>query len=73
MIIRFLQTIASENPAFPFQPGQVISVAAPSEYLLSLLDGVHAEAVKPDLMERAVEPETERPEPKHGKGRRREG
>jgi uncharacterized phiE125 gp8 family phage protein len=36
--------------------GQVISVTAPSPFLLSLLDGVHAEAVPTDDTERAVEP-----------------
>lgn len=46
MQIRFLQTIASENPGFPFQAGQVIHVTAPSPYLLELLDGVRAEVVR---------------------------
>ncbi len=71
MTIRFLQTTPSENPDYPFQAGQIITVAAPSEFLLSLLDGVRAEAVPMDILERAVEQDTARPEPHRKKGRRR--
>jgi hypothetical protein len=60
MTIRFLQTVPSENPEFPFQAGQVISVACPSRYLLSLIDGVRAYAIKTDDTERAVAPKPER-------------
>lgn len=52
MTIRFLQTTPSELQDFPFQAGQVITVETPSRFLLSLLDGVRAEAVpdtEPDL------------------------
>lgn len=63
MTIRFLETCPSENPAFPFQAGQVISVTAPSAFLLSLIDGVRAEVVKTDDTERAIAPEPERAEP----------
>jgi hypothetical protein len=76
--IRFLQTCQSENPAFPFMAGQVISVPVPSAFLLSLVDGVRAEAVKVDNTERAVIDEIhqhETPEVfaalKSAKGRRR--
>jgi hypothetical protein len=63
MTIRFLQTVASENPEFPFMAGQVIDVPAPSAFLLGLVDGVRAEAVKTDNTERAVVDELETPEP----------
>jgi hypothetical protein len=66
MTIRFLQTCQSENPAFPFMAGQVIHVPAPSAFLLGLVDGVRAEAVKTDDTERAVIDEIhawETPEP----------
>jgi hypothetical protein len=63
MTIRFLQTVQSENPAFPFMAGQVIHVPAPSPFLLGLVDGVRAEAVKTDSVERAVVDELETPEP----------
>jgi hypothetical protein len=69
--IRFLQTVASDNPEFPFQAGQVITVERPSAYLLSLLDGVQAEVVPVDDTERAVEQVAEQPEPARVKGRRR--
>lgn len=71
MTIRFLQTVASENPAYPFQAGQIITVAAPSAYLLSLLDGVRAEVVKADL-ERAVDVAPEQPEVRRRQRRSRE-
>jgi hypothetical protein len=70
MTIRFLQTTPSESPEYPFQAGQVITVACPSPYLLSLLDGKRAEAVRTDETERAVEPSAERAEPAQ-KGRKR--
>lgn len=71
MLIRFLQTVASEHPEFPFMAGQVISVAAPSSFLLALLDGVRAEVVKGLDEEQAVAPVEEQPEPMRRKGRRR--
>jgi hypothetical protein len=43
--IRFLQTVESGNPEFPFQPGQVIHVDDPTPFL-KLLDGVRAVAVQ---------------------------
>jgi hypothetical protein len=73
MTIRFLQTVASENPSFPFQAGQVINVPAPSGYLLSLCDGVRAEVVRTDDTERAVQAPAEQPEPRivhRSRGRR---
>jgi hypothetical protein len=73
MTIRFLQTVESENPGFPFMAGQVITVPAPSPYLLSLLDGVRAEVVPTDDTERAVVPALEQPEPVTVKGRRTRG
>jgi hypothetical protein len=71
MTIRFLQTCESENPDFPFMAGQVISIPVPSPFLLSLLDGVRAEAVATDNTERAVMPNPTQPEPTRRKGRRR--
>jgi hypothetical protein len=71
MTIRFLQTVQSENPSFPFMAGQVIDVPVPSPYLLSLLDGVRAEAVKSDGIERAVVDGGETPEPVPVKRRRK--
>jgi hypothetical protein len=72
MTIRFLQTCPSESPAYPFQAGQVIVVPAPSRYLLSLLDGIRAEAMKTDPTERAVTDDPEIPEvqPVFKRGRR---
>jgi hypothetical protein len=72
--IRFLQTVPSENPDYPFTAGQVITVAAPSPFLLSLLDGVRAEVVKGLDEQLAIEPagETPEPEPQPKRGRRRE-
>ena len=70
MTIRFLQTTQSETPEFPFMAGQIIHVSAPSPYLLSLLDGVRAEAVVTDETERAVAVELHQPEPVRKKGRR---
>lgn len=71
MVIRFLQTVASEHPEFPFQAGQVIAVACPSRFLLSLVDGVRAEAVPTDETERAILPAPQQPEPMRRKGRSR--
>lgn len=70
MTIRFLQTVASEHPDFPFMAGQVITVPVPSPFLLSLLDGVRATCVPDDGEERAVAPPDEQPEPVKAKGRR---
>jgi len=70
MTIRFLQTVSSESQSLPFMAGQLISTTAPSQFLLDLLDGVRAEAVK-DEDERAVAPEAEQPEPVAVKRRRR--
>lgn len=73
MTIRFLQTVPSEHPEYPFMAGQVISVTAPSPFLLELLDGVRAEIVKglepPE--EQAVAPDGERPEPERPRRRGR--
>ena len=63
MVIRFLQTTPSENPDFPFQAGQIISVTAPTRFLLSLIDGIHAEVVRTDDIERAIEEPVAVPEP----------
>ncbi len=71
MRIRFLQTVASENPYVPFQAGQVIEVTDPSPYLLSLLDGERAELVRLDETERAIAVDATVPEPARPKGRRR--
>jgi hypothetical protein len=70
MTIRFLQTVQSENSDFPFMAGQVISVTAPSPFLLSLVDGVRAEAVKAED-ERAVMQQDETPEPSRKRRGRR--
>lgn len=64
MTIRFLQTVASGAPGYPFQAGQTIEVAVPSDYLLDLCDGIRAVIVKTDETERAVAPSYEIPEPK---------
>ena len=69
MQIRFLQTVASEVSDYPFMAGQVISVTAPSPFLLRFLDGIHAEVVKAED-ERAVAPEMEQPEPVRRKRRK---
>lgn len=71
MVIRFLQTVASENPDYPFHAGQVITVACPSPYLLSLVDGIRAEAIPTDSTERAIMPTPQQPEPIRARGRRR--
>ena len=69
MQIRFLQTVASENPNFPFVAGQLVTTTAPSEYLLSLIDGVRAIVIRSDDTERAIAPDDEQPEPKRKRGR----
>ena len=71
MTIRFLQTTASENPDFPFQPGQVVTVACPTPFLLDAIARGEAEVVKTDETERAIAPEPETAEPVTQKGRRR--
>ena len=71
MRIRILQTVASEVPDMPFIAGQVLDVPAPSSYLLSLLDGIRAEAIPTDETERAVLDDIAQPEPVRQKGRRR--
>lgn len=71
MKIRFLQTVASENPDLPFQPGQIIQVETPSPYMLSLLDGLQAEILRTDESEQAIELEQEQPEPVRRRGRPR--
>jgi hypothetical protein len=58
-------------PDYPFMAGQVIAVACPSKFLLSLLDGKRAEVVRTDETERAIEPPIERAEPKAQRGRKR--
>ena len=70
MKIRFLQQVASDNPAFPFQAGQEIDVPVPPPFLVPLLDGVHAVVVPDDETERAVEEIPEQPEPARVKGKR---
>ena len=72
MQIRFLQTVPSENPDFPFQAGQLVTTTAPSTYLLSLIDGIRAIVVRSDDTERAVARTDEQPEPARKRGRRRE-
>jgi hypothetical protein len=48
MKIKFLQTTPSGTEGFPFQAGQVIDVAEPTEAQLAWLDGVQAVVVKED-------------------------
>jgi hypothetical protein len=71
MTIRFLQTVPSGNPNFPFQAGQIITIDDPAPFM-HLLDGVRAEVVSTDTTERAIEPDAEQPEPAKVKGRKRE-
>jgi len=71
MQIRFLQTCPSESPGFPFVAGQTITVSNPSDFLLSMLDGVRAVIIRSDETERAVAPTDEQPEPKRKRGRLR--
>jgi hypothetical protein len=71
MTIRFLQTVDSEIPGYPFTAGQVITVPAPSPRLIDLLSAGLAEAVSDDCTERAEAPAAARPEPVSRRGRRR--
>lgn len=71
MQIRFLQTCPSENPNYPFLAGQLVTTTAPSEFLLSLVDGVRAVMVRTDHTERAIAPEADQPEPVKVRGRKR--
>ena len=71
MQIRFLQTVPSENPSFPFIAGQTITVTQPSRFILNLIDGVRAIVVRADDTERAVAPDAEQPEPTEKRGRKR--
>jgi hypothetical protein len=68
--IRFLQTVPSEHPDFPFMPGQVINVPAPSPSMQQALRGGLAEIVRAED-ERAEAPAVESPEPVRRKGRKR--
>ncbi len=54
MRIRFLQVVASPQPEFPFQIGQVINIDEPWPALLAALDGVQAEVLRDDAPELAV-------------------
>ena len=69
MQIRFLQTVPSENPNFPFVAGQTITVTEPSRFMLDLIDGVRAIVIRSDDTERAIAPDDEQPEPKRKRGR----
>ena len=54
MQIRFLQTVPSRVPGFPFQAGQIITIAEPTTEILAYLDGIRAEVVRETTPERAV-------------------
>jgi hypothetical protein len=71
--IRFLQTCSSENPSFPFQAGQVITVTRPAPSMLDAITAGWAEVVREDATERAVVPAGERPEPSAQKPRVKRG
>jgi hypothetical protein len=60
--IRFLQPASSESPDFPFQTGQVITVACPTPSMLDAIAKGFAEVMKVDETERAVMPASETPE-----------
>lgn len=50
MRIRFLQTVPSENPHFPFQAGQTIVVSRPTKAITAALgDGRAVVLPDPDL------------------------
>jgi hypothetical protein len=69
MTIRFLQTVPSENPEWPFMAGQVIDVPAPSPSMQDALRNGTAELVKAED-ERGEAPAVEIPEPVRRKGRK---
>ena len=71
MLIRFLETVPSQNPDAPFTAGQIINVVCPDASLQRYLDEGLAVAVKTDDSERAIEPEAETPEPADAKRSRR--
>ena len=54
MTIRFLETVDSGTPSFPFMPGQVISVAVPTEQMLASLREGRAEVLGDVTPERAT-------------------
>lgn len=54
MTIRFLQTLDSGVPNYPFMAGQIVRVAQPTPSMLAYLQRGYAEAVKDDEPEFAV-------------------
>jgi hypothetical protein len=71
MTIRFLQTVPSENPEFPFQAGQVISLPVLPSYLRDHIKAGRAVLVTEDRIERAITPDPEYAEPVRVRGRRK--
>ena len=58
MLIRFLETCESERPGLPFQAGQIIDVATPTDTMLEWLRSSRAVILRQasDEEEYAVEP-----------------
>jgi hypothetical protein len=73
MVIRFLETVPSQNPEFPFTAGQIIHVVCPDAFLRGYIEAKKAVVVPSDDTERAIEPGAETPEPETKRGRRRAG
>lgn len=58
MHIRFLETVESERPGFPFTAGQIISVATPTKQMLAWLRSSRAVVLRQENDEElAVAPE----------------
>ncbi len=59
MVLRFLQTVPSANPEYPFQAGQIISCPQLSAEMKRWLKAGLV-VLLPESLEAAVQPETER-------------
>lgn len=58
MLIRFLETLESERPGLPFQAGQIINVATPTDEMLAWLRSSRAVVISQDNEDEvAVAPE----------------
>lgn len=72
MKIRFLETWPSSNPDYPFMPGQIVTVDAPTQEMRQALQGGSAEVVRAEAPELAVVGTGEQAVTRQSKKRQRE-
>lgn len=73
MRIKFLEICQSDVPSMPFQAGQIISISSseiPTAFRSYIKRG-QAVVLPDDVVERAVQPDVEKPEPPKVTGRKR--